>query len=147
MENTLLHAHSGLMYLVLIMLLLSLAMAYVGVSGNKIYTPGIKRLHLSTRLILTLEGIIGLALYFIKGYPQQIGNMANVSPHGKFFLLWHIIVMLIGIIICNIGYNKAMKAGNDKEKFKLIATFYSIGLLIILTAIPFPFIQSLAKWL
>lgn len=147
METGILHFHSGVRYIVLLLLVISVVSAYIGMSGGKEYTKGILRLHLVTRILLIVEGLIGIGLYFLRGYQMQFANMGNLPDQVNFFLLRHPIAMLLAIILCSVGYARAMKAENSGEKFKRIAIFYTIGLLLILSSIPFPFIQSWAKWL
>ncbi len=146
MEAGILHLHSALRYIILLMLISSIIVALTGINEKKIYTRGIKRLHFFTRVLLMAQGTIGIALYFMKGYPSQFANITNLQDQSRFFLLKHLIAMLIGIIVCSIGYAGSLKLETDREKFKRIAIFYTIGLLIILSAIPFPFIQSWASW-
>lgn len=145
METGILHLHSALRYIVLLMLLISIIFALTGINGKKVYTKSIKQLHHYTRLVLMLQGLIGTALYFLKGYPSQFAHISNLADQSRFFLLKHLVSMLVGIIVCGIGYAGSLKLESDKDKFKRIAIFYSIGLLIILSAIPFSFLYSWAK--
>jgi hypothetical protein len=92
-----------------------------------------------------LQGITGIVLYFMKGYPNQFGNIGNLSEMSRFYLLRHSIAILISITLCNIGYVRAMKAKTDITKFKTIAVFYTVALFIILFSIPWKFVYSWAK--
>jgi len=56
-----------------------------------------------------------------------------------FFGLIHILLMLIAIILITIGSAIAKRKTSDVEKFKTILIYYSISLLIIFIAIPWPF--------
>ncbi|MEJ7740420.1 MAG: hypothetical protein WKF97_23625 [Chitinophagaceae bacterium] len=51
----------------------------------------------------------------------------------------HITMMLTAIIVITIGSAKTKRKSTDQEKFKTMATWFTIGLLIILTSIPWPF--------
>ena len=145
METGILQFHSGLRYIVLLMLLWSLAVAYRGLLTNKVYSASSRQLHSYTQILLMIQGLIGIVLYLLKGYPGQFAHISNLPDQARFFLLKHLISMLVGILVCGIGYRNSIKAETDKGKFKAIAIFYTISLLIILSAIPWSFIYSFAK--
>ena len=118
----LLSTHSGFRYLVLVLLLLSLFTAYRGLIYQKEYTSGVKCLHFITRILLMIQGLIGIALFVTAGFPP---------------VYFHLIFMLAGIIVCSIGYGVANRAVTDREKYQRIAVFFTVGLVIILAAIPY----------
>ncbi len=63
----------------------------------------------------------------------------------RFWMVEHIFGMVIGIALITIGRIAAKKATEDKAKFKKIAVYFSIGLLIILATIPWPFREFLGR--
>jgi hypothetical protein len=63
-----------------------------------------------------------------------------------FFAFEHLFGMIIGIALINIRSHKAMEAKTDRTKYKRIAVFYSIGIVIIFLLIPWPFFHSWAAW-
>lgn len=146
METGILHLHSALRYLVMLLLFTSIASAYVGLIRKRTYPAPMRRLHALTRIFLNIQGLTGIFLYVAKGYPGQFSNISNLPEQARFFLVRHLIVMLLGIAICSIGYARAKHAKEDAEKLRQIAIFYTAGFIVILTSIPFPFIQSWAKW-
>jgi hypothetical protein len=65
----------------------------------------------------------------------------------RFFGMEHLLIMLIGIIVITIGRKKAEKKLNANAKHSKIAVWYTIGLLIILAGIPWPFREALGgQW-
>jgi hypothetical protein len=44
--------------------------------------------------------------------------------------------MLIGIILITVGYIKAKKPGDDARRFRTVIIFYGLGLILILSRIP-----------
>jgi uncharacterized membrane protein len=56
-----------------------------------------------------------------------------------FFGIIHIVLMLVAIILITIGSAMAKRKTGDEQKFKTILLWYSLGLLLILIAIPWPF--------
>ena len=65
----------------------------------------------------------------------------------RFFTVEHSLMMTIAMVLITIGHAKSKKKENDTAKFKTIAVFYTIALVLILAAIPWPFRTALgAGW-
>ena len=142
----LLYLHSALRYLLIVLLMWSLYTAVVGLIKQKEYTTGVKRVHLSTRILLNVQMVIGLILYFAMGYFQLLDEVSSLSDQARFFTIVHITGMIIGISLINVGYHLAAKSETDRRKYKRITLFYGIGFLIIFMMIPWPFFHSWATW-
>lgn len=145
-NSGLLELHSFLRYLILVLFLSSLGTAYYGLIGSPAYTNRIRKLHLTTRMIVNLQALIGLALYFLNGFYRAWTSFGMGNRRFSFFAFGHLLGMLIGIALINIGHQKSTRADTAKAKFKHIATFYSIGTVIIFLMIPWPFFHSWAVW-
>ena len=63
----------------------------------------------------------------------------------RFWLVEHLTGMLIGIALITVGRIAAKKAATDQAKFKKIAVFFTLGLLVILATIPWPFREALGR--
>lgn len=142
----LLHLHSALRYILIFLLIWSLYTALIGLIKQKEYTRQKDRIYQITRILLDLQMLIGFILYFGMGYFHFLYKLGNISGEVKFFTIIHITGMIIGISLINIGYLLASRVESDKGKYKRIATFYSIGFLIIFLMIPWPFFHSWATW-
>jgi hypothetical protein len=57
----------------------------------------------------------------------------------RFFGMEHITMMLIAIILITIGSAKAKRKTTDADKFKTMAIWFTISLMIILSSIPWSF--------
>lgn len=145
-EAGLLHLHSALRYLLIVLLGWSLYTATAGLINQRKYTIGVRRVHLSTRILLNVQLIIGLILYFVMGYFHLLDKIGSISDQARFFSVVHITGMIIGISLINLGYHFAAKARTDKSKFQNITVFYGIGFVIIFMMIPWPFFHSWATW-
>lgn len=146
MITGLLDLHSAFRYLILILLVGSLYTAYSGWKLNRPYTRAAHKWHLYTRILLNLQMLIGLTLYIFKGYYHTWGNVGNLPDQIGFFAIAHITGMIIGISLVNAGYHQAVKQKTDKDKYKRIAIFYTLGFGIIFLMIPWPFFHSWAQW-
>ena len=54
----------------------------------------------------------------------------------RLYAVEHIAVMLIAITLITIGYSRAKRQPNAGKKFRGLALFYSLGLVLILSRIP-----------
>ncbi len=138
MYSGLVHAHSGLRWIVLLLLLVAIVSALGGLSGNKPFTSGVKRSALFALIFVHLQLVIGLVLYFISPKVQHGPNTFS-DDVLRFYSVEHLTTMLIGIAIITIGYSRSKRASTDGSKYKTLFWFYLIGLIIVLAGIPWPF--------
>ncbi|WP_421775147.1 cytochrome B [Gracilimonas sp.] len=145
MYNGLLHAHSGLRWIVLVLLVWALFKAISGWMGKKEYQKS-DRLSALLALIFThIQLLIGLALYFISPKVSfQSGVME--SQLLRFYTVEHMSMMIIAIALITIGFSTAKRMSEAVTKYKRIAITYGIGLLIIIASIPWPFRGLGAGW-
>jgi hypothetical protein len=133
MYPALLHFHSGLRWVVLILIIVNVLNALGGFGGNKIVGSGDKKLSLFALISTHLQVVLGLSLYAISPKVAfTAGTMANSST--RFFTMEHTVMMLIAVVLVTIGH-RAVKSGSFKKEF----WYYLIALIIILAAIPWPF--------
>ncbi|MCX6310951.1 MAG: cytochrome B [Bacteroidetes bacterium] len=149
MQSILIHIHSGLRWIALVLLLITIVKSFSGWFGNKPYTALDKKLSLFTLISIHSQLLIGFWLYadYVMTPGFDFGASMKI-PMMRFFSVEHITGMLVAITIFTIGYIKAKKAGTDKSKFKTIAIFFTIALIIILAMIPWPCMEKFAgmKW-
>jgi len=98
---------------------------------------------LSMYLVL-LQTIAGIVLWFQS--PTVMAARQNISEAMKnsdlrLALLEHPLMMLIAVTLVHVGYIKAKKTQDSDKKWKQIFYTYLIGLLFILSRIPYE------KWL
>lgn len=137
MYQGLLHFHSGLRWIVLILIIINVINAMGGLSGKKVFTAKDKKLSLFALIATHTQAVLGLALYFISPKVQFSSNTMS-NDMLRFFTMEHTTMMLIAIILVTFG-NRWAKQGAVKKVF----WYYFIALLIILAAIPWPFREML----
>ncbi|HYW97373.1 MAG TPA: hypothetical protein VE870_17405 [Bacteroidales bacterium] len=146
MIKGLIDLHSTIRYASLILLVISLIIGLYGLSSNRKYTRNIRRWHLWTIILLNVQLITGLILYFTKGYFAVWANMSTVEGMFRFFGFEHFLGMLIAISLVNMGYHLSVKKPTDRARFRGITLFYGIGFVLIFMFIPWPFLHSWATW-
>lgn len=139
------HAHSGLRWFVLIALILAIVNAVGKTNGTKAFTDKDKKYGLFALIFTHLQFVIGLVLYFTS--PKVVFAASSMkSDVLRFFLVEHILLMLIAVVLITIGYSRSKRALTDAKKFKSILIFYLIGLILILAGIPWPFQNYGTSW-
>jgi len=134
MYQGILHAHSGLRWIVLILIIVNVVNA---MGGTKIFTDKDKRLSLFALIATHTQALLGLYLYYTS--PKvQFSESTMSNSMLRFFTMEHTLMMLIAIILVTLG-NRWAKKGATKKVF----WHYLIALLIILAAIPWPFREML----
>lgn len=145
-SNILISAHSGWRWIVLVLLIAAVVKMHMGWKGNKVFTKGDYKLALFAMIAYHIQFLFGLLLYFVSPKVVFIEGMMKNSML-RFFALEHLVMMLIAMVLITMGHVKAKKKDNDKAKFKTVAIFYTVALIVILAAIPWPFREALGgKW-
>ena len=145
----LLHLHSALRYVVVLLLIVAIIKAFTGWFGGKTYTESDRKLALFTMISVHLQLVIGLVLYFVS--PVVKGALADMgaamqNTELRFWAVEHISTNIIGIILITIGYSTAKRASIDKAKFMRTAIFYLIGFVLIMSAMPWPWSRVARGW-
>lgn len=148
MYPTLLALHSATRWLVLSSLLFVIFRAYRGWLLNKSYLKFDNSVRHITATIAHVQLVLGVCLYLISPIVSYFLHNFGTAVHERiirFFGMEHIIMMLIGIIVITIGSVKAKRKESDKEKFKTTAIWFTVGLLIILSSVPWSFSPLISR--
>jgi hypothetical protein len=142
MYQTLTFYHSITRWLVLLSLIISIYKAYKGYFTKSIFTKTDNAIRHCTATIAHIQLVIGIILYaqspMIKYFWKNF-NVAIKDFDTTFFGLIHIFLMLIAIVIITIGSALSKRKPTNQEKFKTMLVWFSVALLIIFIAIPWPF--------
>lgn len=139
--NALIHAHSGLRWAALILIIFAIVNAFAK-KGSSLYEKKDKLINLFAMISLHTQLLIGFILYFTSG-KVNFGQGWMKSPLFRFFGMEHVIMMVAAIVIITIGRKKAEKAEAPFTKHQYIAKWYLIGLIVLLAGIPWPFRANL----
>ncbi len=95
---------------------------------------------------MDLNVLIGIFLAFIlspitRGAFQDMGAAMRDST-ARFFVAEHWLLMIVALVLAHVGSSRAKKAADDKGKFKQTAIFFTIAMVLILLAIPWPFMAT-----
>lgn len=142
MYSLLLSAHSLVRWFVLSSLLIAVFRAWKGLLLKKEFSRIDNAIRHWTATIAHIQLLLGIWLYCISpviNYFLQYYKDAVHQRDTRFFGMEHSVMMLMAIIIITIGSAKAKRKITSHEKFKTMAVWFTIALLIILLSIPWPF--------
>ncbi len=129
--------HSTWAYLVLIILVLATFNALFKFFGNKEFEPRDFRISLFALITMHIQFVLGIIYFISQGYFDELGMgdiMKNSDLRNR--VIEHPVTMLIAIALLTIGYSKHKKKLVSKQKFKMLAIFYSLALILVLAKIP-----------
>ena len=135
MYETIQSVHSILAYAALGLLVLASINVIFGLTSKKLFTDKDLRLSLFTLIICHIQLLVGLILYFVSPLGSaQLGNMKDAAM--RLTSLEHPLINIIALVLITIGWSKHKKEENNNGKFKKIAVFYTLGLVLILSRLP-----------
>jgi heme A synthase len=133
--------HSYWAYLVLLVLVLATFNALIKFFGNKEFDAKDFRIALFALITMHIQLLIGIVLFFLKDYfstIKEIGGMGEVMKNSELrnLIIEHPLTMIIAVTLITIGYSKHKKKLVSKPKFKMLAIFYTLALILVLAKIP-----------
>lgn len=148
--SALIHAHSGLRWVALFLLVYAIFNAAISQKSGK-YEKKDKMINLFAMVMLHIQLLIGFILYFTSKKVLFVeGWMSSDVADGmyRFYGMEHLVGMVVAIAIVTMGRSKAeKKLKGTRDKHRRILISYTIGLIIILAMIPWPFREALrAAW-
>jgi len=128
-------AHSGVAYLALLLLVIAAVNSLVGNFSKKEFSSTDRKIALFGLIGTHTQLLIGFILYFISplGF-SALGQMSEKSL--RLTSLEHPLINIIAVVLITIGWSKHKKLTTGTSKFKTVSVFYGIGLLLILSRIP-----------
>jgi hypothetical protein len=133
--------HSGWAYLALLLLVVAVVNSLLGLTGKKEFTAKDRKIALFGLIGTHTQLLIGLILYFVsqKGF-SGIGalGMGEVMKNAalRLTVVEHPLINIVAIVLITIGWSKHKKQIASESKFKTFAIFYGLGLVLILSRIP-----------
>ncbi|TPN87656.1 hypothetical protein [Aquimarina algicola] len=133
--------HSYWAYLVLLIVTLATINALAGFFGKREYAPKDFRVSLFALIVSHIQLLIGLAIFFLSPLVVWFSGTYKVGEIMKdatlrLYNVEHPTVMILTIVFITIGYSKHKKKLTSTPKFKILAIFYTIAWILMLSRIP-----------
>lgn len=133
------HLHSALRWVVLGLLLFTLIRAIFGWVTNRKFEPFQAKAGLFTMISLHVQLILGLVLYFGKGWSSMLGEAEAMSNAVmRFFILEHVLGMIAAVVLGTLGHRFVKRATSSQKKNGIQSIYFGLALIIILVSIPWP---------
>lgn len=127
--------HSGWAYLALLVLVIAVINAIIGMFSKKEFTAKDRKIALFGLIGTHVQLLVGLILYFVS--PLGLASFGQMSDKAlRLTSLEHPLINIIAITLITIGWSKHKKATTSESKFKGFVIFYGLGLVLILSKIP-----------
>jgi len=128
------YLHSGLRYIVLILVVLAIIQTLLGWLGKKTYTEGNRKLNLFALISAHTQLIIGLVLYFLSPL-VQFSKATMKDATARYWTVEHITMMIIAIVLITVGYVRSKRALLPEKKHFNIFVFYLLGVIIVIVTL------------
>jgi cbb3-type cytochrome oxidase subunit 3 len=127
--------HSGWAYLALLLLVIAVVFSLLGFNSKKEFTLQNRKIALFALIACHIQLLVGLILYFVSplGF-AMLGEMKDKAV--RLTSLEHPLINIIALILITIGWSKHKRIVDAVDKHKTFAVFYGLGLLLILSRIP-----------
>ena len=145
---TLLALHSWVRWLVLIGLVVSLFRAYRGWLCRRPFTPLDNQVRIATTASVHVQLLLGVWLYIVSPIVRYFLGHFHEGVHinnVRFFGMEHVTMMVIAIAVITVGSVRARRKKTAREKFRAIAIYFTIGLVLIFVSIPWHFSPFTAR--
>ncbi|RTY88417.1 hypothetical protein [Flavobacterium sp. RSP15] len=131
--------HSGWAYLALLVLVVAVVNSLIGMFSKKEFTSKDRKIALFGLIAIHIQLVVGVILYFVS--PNGLNmikavGMGGLTTESRLLALEHPLINIIAIVLITIGWSKHKKATTSESKFKTFSIFYGLGLLLILSRIP-----------
>jgi len=134
MYTGLLHAHSGLRYVVLVLLVAVLAKSLLGWLGGKPFGKLDDRFSLFFFISIHTMLVLGLVLYFIS--PRVIFSASTMSdPVARYWTVEHITANIIAVVAFSLGRIRSKKQTTDAGKHRILFLFTAVGFVILVASL------------
>ena len=131
--------HSYWAFLVLIILVLAVLNAIRGKASGKEFGAKDLRISLFGLIFSHIQLLIGLILYFVSPRFDQwstLGMGVMKNAESRLYLVEHPITNILAIVLITMGWSLHKRQTASSKKFLRIALFYGLGLLFLLSRIP-----------
>jgi len=134
------YLHNILRWALIIAGFWAIFLAFTGVSNKRAWEVKDNKSGMWFVLFCHIQLLIGLVLYFYKGFYSAFSNMGEAmkNPVSRYWSVEHLFGMVIAIALIQYGRIASKKASNDMAKHKKALIWFSIGMILILVNIPWP---------
>lgn len=149
MYDILLIVHSLNRWVVLFLLLIAIATAFKGWLGKQPWSAAQQKTHVGVIAATHTQVVLGLLLYMgispvARAALKDMGA-AMKDATLRFWAVEHLALMLLGAVVVHVAHVLSKRQQVDAKKYKTAALGFTLGLLLMLAGIPWPFREGLGR--
>lgn len=145
MYSFVLTLHSLLRWVVVILAVVTVVRAFRGWLGKKEWTALDGRLGMLSSASIDLQLLMGLILYiFLSPLTKDAFQDFAAAVSDQVLRYWaveHAFWMVLALILMHVGRAISKRAEEATDKHRRVAIFFGLATLVILLAIPWPFLS------
>ncbi len=137
MYEALLRIHSLTPYLFLVLMLVTLVFAFRNLNAGS-FSPITKTLARVALILAHLQLLMGIIMLAMQSsvFTNGMGSlMKDAALRLKY--IEHPFTMILAVALITIGFSRSKRASTGKKQARNIVIFYTLGLLLILSRIPY----------
>lgn len=134
MYTGLLHTHSALRYVVLLLLVLVVAKSLVGLLNKKGFDKSDEKFTLWLMIATHTQLLVGVILFFVSPLVKFDGQTMKDAV-TRYWTVEHSFIMIIAVVLITLARVTTKKMTDDKAKHKRVFIMSSLALVLILMAI------------
>jgi hypothetical protein len=131
--------HSNWALAVLLLMSIAIANSAVKLILKKEFNTIDRKISLYAMIAVHIQFLLGIYVYFTSAIVQAgFSNMKAAMKDAmlRLFVVEHPMMMILGLGLITYGFVKTKKMELSNKKFRHIVIFYSLGLIFILSRIP-----------
>lgn len=150
MYTGLLHLHSLLRWVILVLLVIAIVKHYKGSSKQLAYSAGDRKVDLFLMISAHITLLVGLYQWFAGDWGfkriQELGfgEVMKSAPY-RFFAVEHMVGMLVAITLITIGRAKGKPANAGGAEHKKALGWFLAALIVIFLTVPWPFREGIGR--
>jgi hypothetical protein len=146
MYNLLLILHNATRWLVLLSLVWILGTALHGWLTGRAYGRADATARVVATTVTHTQFLLGIGLYFVSPLITYfLAHPADSPPAISFFAIRHAGSMVVAVVAMTVGSSLAKRAEGNARRFRLTLSWFGAGLVLILSAIPWPFLEQVGR--
>ena len=131
--------HSYWAFLVIITLTFIVINSVISKFSGRAFNTKDLRISLYGLIFSHIQLLIGLILYFVSPWFDQfsqLGMSIMKNAESRLYLIEHPLINIIAILLITLGWSLHKRQSDSSKKFLRIGLFYGLGLIFLLSRIP-----------
>lgn len=130
----LLHLHSNLPYLLLLLMAVVILKTLIGWLSSRPFDNLTNKLVLISMILAHIQWTVGVVLYFVSPNVKPLGEAMGDSL-SRLYALEHPLLMTVSVVLLTIARSKSKKS-NESKQHRTVFIFFALALVCIFLCLP-----------